>query len=160
MTIYTKGVITQQEKARGREYTPKQANFLKMLIKNGFQDALQCAKDAGYKKNPWQLIYSLKEDIREISESLLIGSSPAAALTVTTIATSDKPMPNAATRLAAAKDVLDRSGVIKEEKHTIDHNVNGIFLLPMKTELPVEAEEDALEAEYVEEVDDECINSE
>lgn len=141
MTI-SKGVVSQREKDRGKKYTPKQRKFLNLLVKNEFKDVSKCAKDAGYKNNYWQLVSSLKEDIKEISEAVLLGSSPEAALTMTTILSADKPIANAQTKLAAAKEILDRTGIIKEEKSTVNHQVSGgIFLLPTKSVLPdIEAE--------------------
>ena len=153
MTI-SKGVVSQRERDRGRDYTPKQKKFLKLLVKNDFKDATGCAKAAGYKNNYWQLISSLKEDIKEISEAMLLGSSPEAAKTITDIMASDKPIPNAAVKLSAAKEVLDRTGIIKEEKSTVNHQVSGgIFLLPTKDVLPV------IEAEFEEIEDNEHTES-
>jgi len=151
MTI-SKGVVSQREKDRGKDYTPKQKKFLKLLVKNDFKDAAKCAKDAGYKNNYWQLISSLKEDIKEISEAMLLGSSPEAAKAMTDILSSDKPIANAAVKLSAARDVLDRSGIIKEEKSTVNHQVSGgIFLLPTKDVLPdIEAEFEEIEDEHTE----------
>lgn len=138
-----KGVITQQEKQRGREYTPKQKKFLTLLVKNNFKNAKECAEKAGYKSNHWQLISSMKDEIKEISESLLLGATPEAALTITDIMASDKPIPNATARLQAAKEVLDRSGIVKTEQ--VNHNVTGgIFILPSKNTVEIEGEyEDA-----------------
>jgi len=153
MTI-SKGVVSQREKDRGKDYTPKQKKFLKLLVKNDFKDATGCAKAAGYKNNYWQLISSLKNDIKEIAEAMLIGSTPEAAKAMTDILSSDKPIANAATKLAAAKEILDRTGIIKEERSVVSHQVSGgIFLLPTKDVLP------DIEAEFVEVIDDEHTES-
>lgn len=136
-----KGAITQQEKDRGKGYTPKQKKFLTLLVKNNFKDAKSCAEKAGYKTNHWQLISSMKDDIREISESLLLGATPEAAMTITEIMGSDKPVPNAQAKLSAAKEVLDRSGIVKQE--VVNHNVSGgIFILPSKNTVEIEGEYD------------------
>ena len=132
-----KGVISQRERERGRDYTPKQKKFLTLFVKEGFKDAAKCARAAGYKNNYWQLIASLKEDIKEISEAVLVGSSPEAAMMLTSILSADKPIANASAKLQAAKEVLDRTGVIKEEKVNVNHHVQGgIFILPTKGVLP------------------------
>ena len=148
MANNAKGVVSQQERKRGKEYTPKQKKFLTLFTKAGFKKPQECAKEAGFGGGYWQLISSLKEDIKEISEAMLIGSAPEAALTITDLMVGDKMVPNAQTKLQAAKEVLDRSGVVRNEKIDINHNVTGgIFLLPVKTALP----EQVIEGEVIEE---------
>lgn len=132
MPSNAKGVITQQEKDRGRVYTDKQRKFLTILVKNDFEDPQECALKAGYSKaSYWQVISSLKEDIKEITESVLLGASPRAAGTIVKIMESTAPIPNAQARLAASRDILDRNGIVKQE--TVNHNVTGgVFILPAK----------------------------
>lgn len=144
------GAIRKQEKDRGRVYTAKQKRFLKLFTKNDFKDLKSCAFKAGYKDNHWNLVESLKEDIKNIAHAVLLGSAPEAALAVSDILTSNKPIPNAQTKLQAAREVLDRTGIIKEEKMHIDHNVTGgLFLLPVKQ--PIAEEEDGyINVEYEE----------
>ena len=53
--------------------------------------------------------------------------------------TSDKPIPNSNTKLQAAQTLLDRVGVTKTDKVSVDHNVNGgIFILPEKETIIIE----------------------
>lgn len=142
------GAITQAEKSRGKEFTPKQKKFLQLYAKNNFQNIKECAEKAGYKQHYWSLINTLKDEIKEIAESVLLGSAPEAAMSITELLTSDKPVLNAQTKLQAAKEVLDRSGVIKKEKVEHDHKVHGgIFLLPVKHEIPTEQADDYIEGE-------------
>jgi hypothetical protein len=153
---YAKGVVTASEKTRGREYTPKQRKFLTLLAKNDFQDIKQCLEDAGYAKNSWNILAELKEDIKEITESILIGHAPLAALTIGSVLSSEKPQPFAQNKITASREILDRVGIVKEErvKHAHEHT-GGIFLIPAKAELPVEEDdyEDELVGEW-EEVED------
>ena len=135
------GAITQAEKKRGKEYTPKQKKFLQLYAKNNFSDVKLCAEKAGYKQHYWGLIASLKDDIKEIAESVLLGAAPEAAFAVVDIMNADKPVANAQSKLQAAKEVLDRSGVVKPEKHEHQHEVSGgIFLLPVKHQIVEEVE--------------------
>lgn len=145
------GAITQAQKARGREYTPKQKKFLTLFAKNDFKDPRVCAEKSGYKSDYWMLITSLKDDIKLISESVLIGAAPEAAMALTNILSSEKPVPNAQTKLQAAREVLDRTGIVREEKHQHEHNVSGgVFLLPVKHEIIQEEDDVYIEGEYEE----------
>lgn len=145
-----KGIITAVENKRGRDYTPKQKKFLTEYAKNNFTNPKEAAEKAGYTTHYWSMIHSLKEDIKEIAEALMVGAAPEAASTVYAILSSDKPIPAAQTKLAAAKEILDRAGVIKTEKVDHNHQVSGgLFLIPAKTEI-----------KYVERADDEYIDVE
>ena len=56
---------------------------------------------------------------------------------------SDKPVPQANNKLQAAQTILDRAGVVKTDKVDINHNVSGgIFILPEKHTIDIEAEEE------------------
>lgn len=149
-----RGAITQVEKQRNRNFTPKQKKFLKLFAENDFQDAKAIADKAGYKGGYWQLINSLKDEIKMISENILLAAAPEAAASLVGVMNADKPVPNAQNRLAAAKEVLDRSGVVKVDKQQVDIGVSGgLFLLPVKHEIkePIDADY----ADYVEEPDGE-----
>jgi len=148
-----RGAITQAEKERKRAFTPKQKKFLKLFAENNFQDPRTMAEKAGYKGHYWDLVNSLKDEIKTISETILVAAAPEAAASLVATLTSDKPIPNAQNKLMAAKEVLDRSGVVKVDKQQVDVGVSGgLFLLPVKHELK-EPIEDVEYAEYVESED-------
>ena len=143
------GAIGAAEKARGRQYTPKQKKFLKLYAENNFTNSRECAELAGYKADHLKVVSELKEDIIEITKDLLLSHAPRAANAITGMLVGDDPIPNATARLNAAKEVLDRVGVVKPEKVEHEHKVTGgLFLIPTKQELVVE------EAEYYEEEDE------
>ena len=147
-----RGLVNQRERDRGKKYTPKQKKFLVNLVNQDMKDPKRAAQDAGYGKNYWSVISALKEDMKEIAESMLIGASPEAALTITDILTSPTPLPGAGTKLAAAREILDRTGIVKPDKHQHEHKVSGgIFLMPVKHTI----HEEAIDAEYAEVEDDE-----
>jgi hypothetical protein len=55
---------------------------------------------------------------------------------------SDAPIPQANQKLNAAQSLLDRVGIVKENKLQVDHNVTGgIFVMPAKEELTIDAED-------------------
>jgi hypothetical protein len=147
-----RGAITQAERERKRAFTPKQKKFLKLYAENDFQNAKEIAEKAGYKGHYWNLVNSLKDEIKTISETILVAAAPEAAASLVATLNSDKPIPNAQNKLLAAKEVLDRSGVVKIDKQQVDIGVSGgVFLMPVKHELkePIDVEY----AEYVEEED-------
>ena len=55
---------------------------------------------------------------------------------------SDRPVPQASQKLAAAQTILDRVGVSKTDRVQVDHNVQGgIFILPQKENVIIESDE-------------------
>lgn len=144
-----RGAITAIEEKRGRSYTPKQKKFLVEYAKNNFSNPKEAAEKAGYSTHYWNMITSLKDDIKEIAEALMVGAAPEAASTLYAILTSEKPIPSAQNKLQAAKEILDRAGVVKTEKIEHDHQVRGgLFLLPMKMELQEQRDEEFIDGEW------------
>ena len=67
-------------------------------------------------------------------------SAPKAAFKLIQMVESDRPVPQASQKLAAAQTILDRVGVSKTERLQVDHNVQGgIFVLPSKDEVIIES---------------------
>ena len=55
---------------------------------------------------------------------------------------SDRPVPQASQKLAAAQTILDRVGVSKTDRVQVDHNVQGgIFILPQKENVIIDSDE-------------------
>jgi hypothetical protein len=55
---------------------------------------------------------------------------------------SNKPVPQANNKLAAAQTILDRAGVVKTDKLDVNHSVSGgIFILPEKQTIDITAED-------------------
>lgn len=152
----TGSAIAQVEKKREREYTPKQKKFLRLYANNNFQDALECAKKAGYSHTGgYKAIESLKEDIIEIASSLLLGAAPQAAMTVVEALSATGPLGISREKLQAAKEVLDRVGIVKQEEITHNHQVSGgLFVIPAKNTLPSATLEIEDDGEYVEDAEE------
>tara|TARA_A100001391_G_scaffold204828_1_gene202037 strand:- start:384 stop:806 length:423 start_codon:yes stop_codon:yes gene_type:complete len=130
-----------------KNLTPKQELFLENLIATK-GDIHEAAELAGYAGNPYQVIKSLKEEIIELAHNILAKEAPKAAFKLVEIMTGNKPIANVNTKLQAAQTLLDRVGVVKQEKLDINHNVQGgIFILPEKEIIDVEAEEVNVEEE-------------
>ena len=128
-----------------RELTDKQKSFLEHLVDtNG--DAKKAAELAGYSSHYHHVVKTLKSEILELTQEILANSAPKAAFKVVEIMESPRPIVQATNKLAAAQTLLDRVGVSKVDKVDINHNMNsgGIFLMPDKAPVIIEAED----AEY------------
>jgi hypothetical protein len=127
-----------------RVYTDKQEAFLNALYDSETGDVRQAMTVAGYtKESPATfVINSLSKEILDVATFMLTKNAPRAASKIVDIMTSDVPIPQVNQKLQAAQTLLDRVGVVKEQKMNIEHNVSGgIFIMPAKEELTVEAVE-------------------
>jgi len=77
---------------------------------------------------------ALKEEIIDRAEQVLAGFAPKASMQViNTMGLEESTTPGANVRLEAAKQVLDRIGLVKKEKIDVNAKVaHGIFILPPK----------------------------
>ena len=125
-----------------RELTEKQQSFLNHLVDTQ-GDAKKAAELAGYTSHYHHVVKTLKSEILELTQEILANSAPKAAFKVVEIMESNKPVVQAANKLSAAQTLLDRVGVSKVDKIDINHSVNsgGIFLMPDKAPVVIEAEE-------------------
>ena len=128
--------------ATKRELTEKQQSFLTHLVDTK-GDAKKAAELAGYTSHYHHVVKTLKSEILELTQEILANSAPRAAFKVVEIMESTKPVVQAANKLSAAQTLLDRVGVSKVDKIDINHSVNsgGIFLMPDKAPVVIEAEE-------------------
>ena len=131
-------------KQNGRNYTDKQQAFLDALYENSTGDINQAMVTAGYTEGAGStaIVKSLKNEILEIANMILTRNAPKAANKLVNIMESDAPVPQANQKLNAAQSLLDRVGLVKENKLQIDHNVTGgIFVMPAKEEITIDAED-------------------
>ena len=127
--------------SKPRELTEKQQLFLDSLVETQ-GDAKQAAALAGYSGGHYQVLKALKNEVLELTKDVLAHNAPKAAFKLLEIMESDKPIPQANNKLTAAQSLLDRVGVSKSETLDINHQVSGgIFLMPDKAPIEVEAEE-------------------
>ena len=128
-----------------RNLTEKQEAFLNHLVDTG-GDFKKSAELAGYSGNHYQILKALKNEVVDLASDVLAREAPTAAFKLIEVMKSDKPVPQANNKLAAAQTILDRAGVVKTDKLDVNHNVSGgIFILPEKHTIDIEAED----AEYI-----------
>lgn len=114
--------------------TEKQTAFLEALFGPARGDIRSAMDIAGYSENASAstLVASLKDEILERSTNVLAATAPRAAMSFGDVI-NDPTLLGAKELMQAAKEVLDRTGIVKVER--VDHNIstpNGIFILPPK----------------------------
>ena len=78
----------------------------------------------------------------ELASDVLARSAPQAAFKLVEIMNTDKPVPQVSNKLQAAQTILDRVGVAKRDRLDVTHQAaGGIFILPEKAPIEVEAED-------------------
>ena len=135
-------MLPEATKKNGRNYTKKQELFLTALYEDVNGNINNAMVKAGYKEGAGStaLVRSLQQEIIEIATLILARNAPKAANKLVDIMESNVPIPQANQKLNAAQGLLDRVGVIRESKVTVDHSVTGgIFVMPAKEELIIEA---------------------
>ena len=134
-----------------RNLTTKQQSFLDNIVATE-GDFKKSAELAGYSGNHYQILKSLKQEVVDLASDVLARSAPKAAFKLIEMVESDRPVPQASQKLAAAQTILDRVGVGRKETIDVNHRVGGgIFLMPDKQ--PIETVEDA-EYENISDGDD------
>ena len=119
---------------QNKELSDKQNQFLKNLFGEAQGDPKTAAELAGYSPTSYpKVVQGLKDEIIERAESVLAAHSPKAAISMANAIDDDGSIPGANIRMEAAKQVLDRVGLVKKEKIDINAKVaHGIFILPPK----------------------------
>jgi len=115
-----------------RQLTEKQQKFLEVLFDQAGGDIGSAIKLAGYAEgvSPSQMVTSLKEEILEATQLYMASNAPKAAMAMvggmidpTELGIRDK--------MTAAKELLDRTGLIKTEKVQVEAS-GGVMLMPTK----------------------------
>ena len=121
-------------KKQNKELSDKQKQFLSALFGEAEGNPREAAKVAGYSPTSYpKVVQGLKDEIIERAESVLAAHSPKAAISMANAIDDDGSIPGANIRMEAAKQVLDRVGLVKKEKIDINAKVaHGIFILPPK----------------------------
>jgi len=113
--------------------TEKQETFLTALFGDAKGNPRVAGDIAGY-ADYLQPLRALKEEIIDRAEQVLAAFAPRASMQViNTMGMEESTTPGANVRLEAAKQVLDRIGLVKREKIDVNAKVaHGIFILPPK----------------------------
>ena len=117
-----------------KELTDKQAAFLEALLGEARGNIRLAMDMAGYSKSTktTEVVAPLKEEITERAGMMLAMNAPKAAFGIVDVL-DDPSALGARNAISAAREVLDRSGLVKKEQVEVSGNADGIFILPPKT---------------------------
>jgi len=115
-----------------RELTERQQKFLAVLMDEAGGDISTAKLMAGYSANTSNLevTNSLKEEILDVTHSYLARNVPKAAMAMVG-ALYDPTELGIRDKMAAAKELLDRTGLVKTEKLQVEAK-GGVMLMPAK----------------------------
>tara|TARA_X000001388_G_C2223127_1_gene120058 strand:+ start:918 stop:1283 length:366 start_codon:yes stop_codon:yes gene_type:complete len=118
--------------ARTRKLTEKQAKFLEVLFDEAGGNVVKAKKLAGYGEGnaTSEIVETLKNEILEKTNTYLARNAPLAAVSMVG-AMHDPTELGIKEKLNAAKEVMDRVGIIKTEKMQVEAS-GGVMILPPK----------------------------
>ena len=130
MQIMDTTIIPSQKKS----LTESQEKFLDALFGEARGNPRVAGELAGYSSHSYpKVLRNLKNEIVTRAEQYLAIHSAKAATKMVEMLDEDGTTPHASIRMEAAKQILDRVGIIKREKIDIDAKIaHGIFILPGK----------------------------
>ena len=124
-------------KTQKKSLTDSQEKFLEALFGEARGNPRRAGELAGYSEHSYpKVLRSLKTEIVSRAENYLATHSAKAATKMVEMLEEDGTTPHANIRMEAAKQILDRIGIVKKEQ--IDVNMkamHGIFVLPAKDNL-------------------------
>ena len=115
-----------------KKLTEQQAKFIEVLFAEAGGDPVKAKKLAGYSDNSStkDIMDSIKEEVIQATQLYVAINAPRAAMAVVS-GIVDPTELGIKEKLNAAKDLLDRAGVVKTEKMQIEAS-NGVMILPPK----------------------------
>ena len=121
-------------KKETKELTEQQQKFIDALFGEAHGSPKKAGEIAGYSPFSYsKVVKSLKDEILERAEYSLAFNSAKAVKGLVNALDDDGTTPGANIRMEAAKQILDRTGLVKKEKIDITGKVaHGIFILPPK----------------------------
>ena len=124
-------------KTQEKSLTDTQEKFLDALFGEAQGNPRIAGELAGYSEHSYpKVVRSLKTEIVSRAENYLAIHSAKAATKIVEMLEEDGTTPHANIRMEAAKQILDRIGIVKKEHMDINVKaLHGIFVLPAKDNL-------------------------
>ena len=115
-----------------RELTERQQKFLSVLFDEAGGDVVTAKKLAGYSdnSNTSEVVKSMKDEIMEATQLYMSRNAPKAAMSMVG-ALYDPTELGIRDKMQAAKELLDRTGLVKTEKMQVEAT-GGVVLMPPK----------------------------
>ena len=117
-----------------KRLTDKQEAFLDALMSEARGNIRAAMDIAGYSKSTKtsEVVGPLKDDIVERASMMLALNAPKAAFGIVDVL-DDPSALGARNAISAAREVLDRSGIVKKEQVEVTTSQGGLFVLPPKS---------------------------
>tara|TARA_R110002020_G_scaffold28908_2_gene91555 strand:+ start:438 stop:869 length:432 start_codon:yes stop_codon:yes gene_type:complete len=124
-------------KTQKKSLTDSQEKFLEALFGEARGNPRRAGELAGYSEHSYpKVLRSLKTEIVSRAENYLATHSAKAATKMVEMLEEDGTTPHANIRMEAAKQILDRIGIVKKEQIDVNMKaIHGIFVLPAKDNL-------------------------
>ncbi len=118
-----------------RQLTAKQQVFLNVLFDEAAGNVTLAKKIAGYSdsSSTSEIVKGLKEEILEATQMYMARNAPQAAVAMAG-ALMDPTELGIRDKMSAAKELLDRTGLVKTEKMQVEAS-GGVMLMPPKAVL-------------------------
>ena len=116
-----------------KQLTEQQQKFLDVLFDEAGGNLKKAMRLAGYSEGytTSQIAKVLKEEIIEATHLYMALNAPKAAAAMVG-AIDDPTEVGLKEKMNAAKDLMDRAGLVKTEKVQVESNLGGVMLLPAK----------------------------
>ena len=122
------------EKKQSKELSTQQKTFIDLLFGEAEGNPKKAGELAGYAPTSYpKVVKALKDEILERAEYSLALNSAKAVKGLVDSLDEDGKTPGVNIRMEAAKQILDRVGLVKKDKIEMTGQVaHGIFILPAK----------------------------
>jgi hypothetical protein len=116
-----------------KKYTEKQLAFLDALMGEARGNIRHAMDAAGYSKSIAikEVVSGLKEEIIDQASMMLALNAPKAAYGIVDVL-DDPSALGARNSISAAREILDRTGLVKKEQVQVETKGGGMFVLPPK----------------------------
>ena len=124
-------------KTQDKSLTDTQEKFLDALFGEAQGNPKRAGEIAGYSEHSYpKVLRNLKDEIVKRAENYLAIHSAKAATKMVNMLDEDGTTPHASIRMEAAKQILDRIGLVKKDQLDVNMNLkHGMFILPAKDEV-------------------------
>ena len=121
-------------KTQEKSLTDTQEKFLNVLFGEARGNPKKAGELAGYSEHSYpKVVRNLKQEIISRAENYLATHSAKAATKMVDMLDEDGTTPHANIRMEAAKQILDRIGIVRKDQIDINmKSLHGIFILPAK----------------------------
>ena len=123
-------------KTQEKSLTDTQEKFLDALFGEAQGNPKLAGELAGYSEHSYpKVLRNLKDEIVKRAENYLAIHSAKAVTKMVNMLDEDGTTPHASIRMEAAKQILDRIGIVKKDQLDVNMNLkHGLFILPAKEE--------------------------